>query len=107
MLPNSSNLDLSPATNPDAQEALSRLYSNCCVLVLPLKSGKFAIIDRSYQLYTILDSPPDADALRGFSLAFSASKTPPITVPSQIFRKTGDLKPNNSSNLKLDLDLGL
>jgi hypothetical protein len=64
---------LDPVTNPDAQEALSLKYSNVAVLVIPLKSGRFAILDRGYNLHIILDEPPSSDEIRALSLSFSVS----------------------------------
>ena len=59
--------DLSPTTNPDAQEALSAVQSNRTVLVLPLKSGRFAIFGRDYQLHAIFDQAPSAQELQDLS----------------------------------------
>ena len=61
---------LDPTTNPDAQEALSRAHGHGTVLVLPLSSGRFAIIDRStYQIAEIFDQAPTAADLRALSRA--------------------------------------
>lgn len=94
---------LDPTTNPDVQEALSRNYSNACVLILPLKSGRFALIDRGYKLHLILDRPPNADELRAFSLAFSVDLT--STTNLQPFRKLSNLEEIPTLDLNLDLDL--
>jgi len=70
--------DLNPATNPDAQAALSRRYGNSTVMVLPLDSGRFAIFGRDGQIHTILDDAPSADELRTLSSALAqklASRT--------------------------------
>jgi hypothetical protein len=92
---------LDPTTNPDAQEALSRHYSNAAVLVLPLRSGRFAIIDRGYNLHIILDNPPTANELRALSLSFETVLAAPVLVNPQIFHKLETLE------LDLDLDLNL
>lgn len=62
---------LDPTTNPAAQEALSRLYGNASVIILPLTRGGFAILDRSFYLHAILDEPPDANDLRAYSDLFA------------------------------------
>lgn len=65
---------LDPTTSPRAQEALSILYGNSAVIVLPLQrgGGGFAILDRSFYLHDILDEAPDADTLRAYSVRFNA-----------------------------------
>lgn len=103
MTPDSFDPTLDPTTNPDAQEALSRNYSNSCVLVLPLKSGRFAIIDRGYNLHMILDEPPSADILRAFSLSFTTTLSTQINLNP--FRKLASLEPTPTLDLNLDLDL--
>lgn len=62
--------NLDPVTNPDAQEALSRHYSNAVVMILPLTSGRLAIIDRSYSVRYIIDEPPTLDELVAWSRSF-------------------------------------
>lgn len=45
----------SPAENPDVQEALSRAHSSGIVLILRLKSGRFAIFNNARELCGIVD----------------------------------------------------
>jgi len=66
------NPDFDPTSSPQAQEALSRLYGNSAVIVLPLQRGGYAIFDRSFYLHTILDEPPDANDLQNYSRDFAA-----------------------------------
>jgi hypothetical protein len=46
----------SAATNPDIQEALSRRYSDSVVVILRLKSGRYAIFDNLRALCGVVDS---------------------------------------------------
>ena len=55
--------DLNPVTNPDAQEALSRVQGNATVMLLPLSSGRVAVLGRDFQLHDILDQAPDTEGL--------------------------------------------
>jgi hypothetical protein len=55
--------DLSPVTNPSAQEALSTVQGNRTVLLVPLKDGSVAVFGRDFQLHAILDSAPSFEEL--------------------------------------------
>lgn len=66
------NPNFDPTSSPQAQEALSRLYGNASVIILPLQTGGFAILDRSFYLHAILDEPPDANDLQNYSRDFAA-----------------------------------
>lgn len=70
--------DLNPVTNPDAQEALSRKYSNRTLILLPLDSGAVAIFDRSFGLHLIVndnDENISYDQLRSLSKVFFTQLT--------------------------------
>jgi len=48
---------------PDEQEALSRKHSNDVLLILSLKSGRFAVFNRAFELCGIANSMEDALAI--------------------------------------------
>ncbi len=59
--------DLSPVTNPDAQEALSRVQGNTTVMLVPLKNGSVAVFGRDFSLHAILDEAPSYNELVNLS----------------------------------------
>jgi len=66
-MPQTGDSSYDPITDPDTQEALSIRYSNSTVLIVPLRSGNFAIFGRDFQLHTILDEAPSTSDLRRIS----------------------------------------
>lgn len=55
---------LNPVTNPDAQEALSKCYGNDVIILVPLKSGRWAIGNNARQLCGIVESSPEIEQIR-------------------------------------------
>lgn len=64
-----------PALSPDAQEAESVKYGNGCLIIYPLKSGNFAIFDRTFKLRQIVSELPNWDGLNQLSFVFKTELT--------------------------------
>lgn len=62
--------ELDPTTDPDVQEALSVRYGNSGIYIIPLRSGRFALISRGFDLHSIVEELPTGDELRNLSRDF-------------------------------------
>lgn len=88
-----SNDDLSPLTNPDAQEALSRKYADGVVHLIRLRSGRVAVFDTYRQLRAIKEAHEPLDDALSIPHIAPARITLPTHAPTIDVRgiNTGDL----------------
>ena len=111
--------DLSPATNPDAQAALSQKHGNGGILLIPLDNGRIALFDRSFTLRDILDEAPSAQLLKSLSRTYWIELTHRAKVAAEsrfygepddkelakdIKRANAQVRPTRPTSNAMDLD---
>lgn len=88
-----------PSSNPDVFEALTNRYSNVGLLILPLKSGRFALFDRGYNLVGIHETFT-SDEIRHISSLAASAYHQALRKPAQ-----QEESPKVKATVALDLDL--